>query len=232
MKNKKKHPVSPSMGGGGKSKCLTARGAAGVMLFLVLFLQASPVRAVLIDRVVAAVNTEVITWSELLQAVGFNEVVGGKTHGGGEIASQTLDGIINRKLLHQEARRLRFADVSPDEVAAEVVKLKASLGSERGYADLLARLEMTGPELSRMLEERLLVEHFVERKIGLIVRVSHSEALAYFEGHREAFPGKRFTEVQKEIEGALLAHKINTEVDGYLADLRSRAEIRVNPLEQ
>ena len=96
---------------------------------------------------------------------------------------------------------------------------------------LLVRLGMTGHELSRMLEERILVERFIEKKIGLIVRVSHNEALAYFEKHREAFPGKRFPEVQQKIESALLAHKINTEVDGYLADLRTRAEIRINPLE-
>lgn len=202
------------------------------MLFLVLFLQAAPVRAVLVDRVVAAVNTEVITWSELLQAVGFNEAVGGKERGGRQLASQTLDGIINRKLLHQEARRLRFADVSPEEVAAEVEKFKVRLGSERNFTDLLFRLDMTGPELSRLLEERLLVERFIERKIGLIVHVSHDEALAYFEGHREDFPGKRFIEVQKMIETALLAHKVNTEVDGYLADLHTRADIRINLLEQ
>ncbi len=218
--------------GQGTEARLRTGGAAGAMLFLVLFLQAPPVRAVLVDRVVAAVNTEVITWSDLLQAVGFNEAVGGKERGGGQLAPQTLDGLINRKLLHQEARRLRFADVSPEEVAAEVEKFKVKLGSERKYTELLTRLDMTTRELSRMLEERLLVERFIERKIGLIVRVNHDEALAYFEGHREVFPGKRFSEVRKMIETALLTHKINTEVDGYLADLRTRAEIRINPPEQ
>lgn len=202
------------------------------MLFLALFLQAPPAGAALVDRVIAAVNADVITWSELLRTVGFNEAVSGKERDGGQLASQTLEGIINRKLLRQEARRLRFAEVSQEETAAEVEKLKARLGPERDLAELLVRLDMTGPELSRMLEERLLVERFIGRKIGLIVRVSHEETAAYFEGHRGDFPGKRFTEVQKQIEDALLADKINAEVDEYLADLRRRAEIRINPLEQ
>lgn len=207
-----------------------ATGAAGAALFLAVLLQAFPARAELIDRVVAAVNTDVITLSELQQAIGINEAVGGTERDRGRLAAQTLDGIINRKLLHQEARKLKFVDVSPEETAVEVEKLKARLGSERAYTELLERLDMTSAEISRMLGERLLVERFIERKIGLLVRVTHDEAAAYFEEHSKEFDGKRFPEAQKAVTEILLVQKIDKEVEGYLAELRSKAEIRMNSL--
>lgn len=200
------------------------------MLVLVLFLTATPfVQAALIDRVVAAVDTDVITWSDLQQAVGFNEAMGGGRNGE-RLAPQTLEGLINRKLLLQEARRLKFVEVSPEDVAAEVEKLKARLGSEQALSDFLGRLGMTKEDLNRILGERLLVERFIEKKIGLLVRVRHDEAQAYFEGHPDEFKGKRFSEAQKKIVTVLMEQKVGREVDEYVAELRSKAEIRVNPV--
>lgn len=217
------------MRGAGQGDGATFRGAAGAMLFLVLLLQAFPARAALIDRVVAAVNTDVITWNDLRQAVGFNEAVGGGERDRERMTVQTLDGLINRKLLLQEARRLKFVEVLPEDVEAEREKLKARLGSEQAFSGLLSRLGMSREELDRMLGERLLVERFIEKKISLLVRVRHDEALAYYEGHPDELRGKRFSEVQKKIIAVLTEEKIGRQVDEYVAELRSRAEIRVNP---
>jgi hypothetical protein len=204
------------------------KGAAASTLFLVLLFTVSFARAEFVDRVVAAANTEVITASDLHQAVAFNEALGG---GGGDrerLAAQTLEGLINRKLLLQEARRLRFVEIAPEDVAVEAEKLKTRLGSEKALSDFLGRLGMTRAELNRMLGERLLVERFIEKKISLLARVSHNEAQAYFDGHPGEFKGRRFSEVQKKIVAALTDQKVGRQVDEYLAELRGRAEIRIN----
>jgi len=201
------------------------RPAALVVLLVVL--QPVPrAAAELVDRIVASVNRDAITLSELNQAVGFNRELGG---GAGEtVREETLQGLINRQLLLQEAARLKFVDISPQEVSGEVEKLKSRLGSDRAFEEFLSKLDMTQEQLSRMLAERLLVERFVEKKIALFVRVNRDEAEQYFSRNPDRFKGKQFLEVQKVIIAGLQARKVDEQLDRYVTELRSRADIRIN----
>jgi hypothetical protein len=196
-------------------------------LFLTVIITPSVARAELVDRVVASVNNDVITFSELEQAVGFNVALGGKNDE--KLRTETIEGLINRQLLIQEAYRLKFVEVSDRDINAEIEKLKTRLGSDEALAGLLARLDMTVEQLGRMLGERLLVERFVEKKIGLFVRVSRDEAQDYFNSHSGEFKGKRFQEAQKTIMAVLSQQKLDQQVAQYLAELKSRADIRLDP---
>lgn len=196
------------------------------LLLMLLILLPWPVRAELIDRVVASVDHDVITLSELNQAVGFNaELGGGDTEA---IRAGTLEGLINRGLLVQEARRLKFVEISDQDIAAEIEKLTQRLGSEKALADFLERLDMTRERLGRMLGERLLVERFVEKKINLFVRVDRDEAEEFFNAHRDRFGGKRFADVQKQITAGLQRQKLGQQMSRYLAELRSKADVKIN----
>ncbi len=184
-------------------------------------------RAEPVDRVVASVNNEVITQSELDQAVGFNVAFGGKDDA--KLRRETLEGLITRHLLVQEAYRLKFVEVTGEEISGEIDKLKQRLGSDDALAAFLAKQDMTREQLGRMLGERLLVERFIEKKIRLFVRVGHDEAQEYFNSHSAEFKGRSFPEVQKTITAELGASKLDQQVAQYLADLKSRADIRMNP---
>ena len=198
-----------------------------VLACILLPVLLSPARAELVDRIVASVNNEVITSSELERAVGFNLALGGKNED--KLRTETLEGLINRHLLIQEAYRLKFVEVSNQDINAEIEKLKMRLGSDNAFADFLARLDITREQLGRMLGERLLVEKFIEKKIGLYVHVSRDEARDYFNNHPAVFKDKRFEEVQKMITAMLTGQKLEQQATQYLAELRSKADIRLNP---
>ncbi|HXX62609.1 MAG TPA: SurA N-terminal domain-containing protein [Bacteroidota bacterium] len=187
------------------------------------------VRGELIDRIVAAVNYDVITWSDLEQAVRFNAALSGGSPDMVRLRTETLEGLINRSLFIQEARRLRFVEVSAQDVSAEIEKLRKRFGSDKEFSDFLAGLGITKEQLDHMLTERLLVERFVEKKIGLFVRVSRDEAQSYYDSHPSEFPGKRFLDVQRQVMALLYDEKLGRQEDEYLAELRSKAEVRMNP---
>ncbi len=186
--------------------------------------------AELIDRIVAAVNNQVITLSDLRQAVLFNEAMGGVSPDKKGLESETLQGLINKRLLLHEARRLSFTEVTEQDINAEVDKVRTRLGSDKAFQDFLQRLQMTPEQLGRMLGERLLVERFVEKKVGLFVRVSREEARKYFDSHPEEFKGKRLQEVSRQIIALLSEQKTGQQITQYLAELRSKADIRINPI--
>jgi hypothetical protein len=206
------------------------RGRGAALFFFLLILQASVLQAELVDRIVAAVNSEVITWSDLQHAVGFNAALAGDARSGKNIQAETLEGLINRRLLVLEARRLKFADVTAQDISAEVDKLRKRFESEKAFSGFLAGLGMTEEQLGRMLGERLLVERFIEKKIGLFVRVSRGDAQKYYDEHPGDFQGKRFQEVHKAISAALSEQKLDRQLVKYLGELKNRADIRVNPL--
>lgn len=201
------------------------RSISSLAVLFAVFLHPLPSSAELIDRIVATVNAEVITLSELNQAAGFNRMLNGGS--GGNLRAETLEGLVNRLLLIQEARRLKFVEVSEQDVIAEIEKLRDRIGTKKELSDFLARIDLTTGQLSHMLGERLLVQRFIEKKIGLYIRVARDEAHDFFNRNAERFKGKSFQEVQKAITAGLQEQKLEQQISGYLAELKSRSDVRM-----
>ena len=197
-------------------------------LFVIVLLFPFDLHAELVDRIVATVNTEVITASELSSAVALNQRLGNADKDRLALEATTLEGLINRRLLVQEAHRLKFVEVSEQEINAEVESIVKRFASDKEFSDFLAKLDMTRKELAHMLGEQLLAERFVEKKVGLFVRVSREEAENYFNGHAAEFKDKRFPDVQKTIVALLTEQQMGLQLVQYLAELRGRADIRIN----
>jgi len=197
-------------------------------LFAIILLFPFTLQAELVDRIVAAVNIEVITASELGCVVELNQRLGNADKDRIALETTTLEGLINRRLLVQEAHRLKFVEVSEQELSAGVENVAKRFASDKEFSDFLAGLDMTRQELARMLGEQLLAERFVEKKVGLYVRVSREEAESYFNEHAAEFKDKSFQDVQKMILALLTEQKMGLQLAQYLAELRGRADIRIN----
>ncbi len=182
-----------------------------------------------VDHIAAVVNNDIITASELAQTVALNERLGTPAKDPKTLESETLEGIITRKLLVQEAHRLRFVEVSDQDINAEVENIRKRFGSDAAFQDFLKTQEMTKEELFRIFGEQLLVAKFIEKKVGLFVRVTREEAENYYQTHADQYRDKSFPDVQKDITSLLMDRKVGQELDRYVAELRSKADIRINP---
>lgn len=202
----------------------------GILTTLLVIVLMFPfaLQAELVDRIVATVNTEVITASEISFAVALNQRLGNADKDRIALEATTLDGLINRRLLVQEAHRLKFVEVTEQELSAEVEHVAKRFSSDKEFGDFLAALDMTRQDLARMLGEQLLVERFVEKKVGLFVRVTREEAESYFNEHAAEFKDKRFQDVQKMISALLTEKKMGLQLAKYLAEVRGRANIRIS----
>jgi hypothetical protein len=197
-------------------------------LLVIFLLFPFVLQAELVDRIVATINTEVITASDLSCAVALNQRLGNADKDRTALEATTLEGLINRRLLAQEAHRLKFVEVSEQELSAEVENVAKRFTSDKEFSDFLAGLDMTRQDLARMLGEQLLVERFVGKKVGLFVRVSREEAESYFNEHAAEFKDKRFQDVQKMILALLTEQRMGLQLTQYLAELRGRADIRIS----
>ncbi len=201
-----------------------------LVLFAVLLFLLSPALAERVDHLVAAVNNDVITEQDLEQAVSINEALSGPAPDRSRLRQETRDGLVNRLLLLQEARRLKFIELSEHDIRPQVEAFKKRLGSPEAFAAFLSKSQLSNRELERMLGDRLLVERFIEKKIGLYVRIGRDDARRFFDSHAAQFRGKAFPEVQKQITSYLTDQEVDKQLEKYLAELRSNASIRINPL--
>ncbi len=170
--------------------------SAGILILLpvLLILPSFIHSAVLLDKVVATVNEEVITWSELMSAVLFEgKAVLDKAEAEErkkkikELELPFLEQLINLRLQLQSARQMRLSvesaeiDASIDEIKSKYnltdESLKASLDSEG----------LTMTEYRSRLADQILLQKTVNVAVRSKVVITDRAIEDYYKQHQDIF---------------------------------------------
>ncbi|MGC2425002.1 MAG: SurA N-terminal domain-containing protein [Nitrospirota bacterium] len=186
--------------------------------------------AYVLDKVEAVVNDHVITMSDVDQAVQVEKSEGSEA-GKDESALRkaALDSLINRALLIDEARKFNLAQVTPEEVEKAFMKVKSRYPDEKAFEEALQKEEITPDELKDNLRDQLLVIKYVDRRIKAFVLVTPDEERKYYDEHKKDFGDKDFAEAEPEIKRLLTERDTDRKLGEYLRDLKSKADIIINP---
>lgn len=166
-----------------------------ILIFLLIFLFAQNAEAsILLDRIVAVVNKEVITWSELYKMMEYEAADKIRALSEQERLKIFKDNekifleqLIDQKLQIQEAKGLGY-EVSKEELneAIENIKNKYSLTDDEFKASL-EKEGMTFEEYKERLSEQILISKFVNRHIRNKIVVSDEEIKRYIESNKDKF---------------------------------------------
>jgi hypothetical protein len=193
-----------------------------------LFIQ--PCSAYVIDKVVAVVNDHVITMSDVDRAVQVEE---SESSGAGKdesaLRKAALDSLINRALLLDDARKFNLAQVTPDEVEKAFLKVKSRYPDEKSFEEALQRDGINDGELKENLSDQILVVKYVDLRIRAFVLVTPEEEKKYYGEHKEDFGNRDFAQVEPEIKRLITEQKTDKKLDEYLRDLKTKADIIINP---
>jgi peptidyl-prolyl cis-trans isomerase SurA len=143
--------------------------------------------AILLDRVVALVNKEVITWSELykmMERESSDEMKSLDEEERLEIFKkserQFLERLINMRLQIQEAQRLGIT-ASPEEVEEAIASIKEKYSlTEEALKDSLEQEGLTFKEYKKTLSEQIAISKLVNQQIRSKILVSDQEVDEYF----------------------------------------------------
>ena len=205
-----------------------------------LFL-AGPGHAEIVDRIVAVVNDEIITMSELDQMAKMIQAQAGtnpKSREGQALKREMLEALIDRKLAKAEAKR-RGIIISDKELdmAMEDFKKKNGLPDDAALNQALGKAGLTLKELQQQIADQIQQERLVFIAVGAKkTEVSEAEMRRFYDANfREAggnqvhlqiidmpFPpgataGQK-EEVQKRAEAALKDIRLG----GSLADVQRK----------
>ena len=173
----------------------------------------------LLDRVVARVNGNAITLSDVRAAVGLGVVAGD--------ADASLRQMIDRQILLVEVQRFPPQEPSVAAVDAEAMTLTARAGD-----GLAALMLATGIDESRVREsarETLRIRAYLEQRFGTDVQVSEDEVDRYYREHPDEFLRGGllipFAEAEPIARQRAAALRRTALIDTWMMDLRSRADV-------
>jgi len=167
-----------------------------VVLGFVLWVFSAPAGAAIVDRIVAVVNDEVITQSDLDEELDvLRQRVSGTYKGQdverllAEARPTLLNRMIDRLLVGQEARKSGI--VVKDEEVNETIRDVLAHRKTR-MEDFIASLSREGKNLDqykREVREHLLKSRLVQREIRSKIMVTEEEIGAYYRKHRDDYEG-------------------------------------------
>lgn len=155
------------------------------------------VSAETVDRIVAVVNDEIITFSDLQKAMAVIEkqieqrpfLTEAERQKIFELREKMLDKLIDEKLTDQEIERLQLK-VSDSEIdeAIEQIKSKNYLTDETLRA-ALAKEGMTLEEYRDSLKMEMLRPRLINAEVKSKIVITDEDIKAYYDSHKEEFAG-------------------------------------------
>lgn len=142
-------------------------------------------QAEIVERVVARVNDEIITLTELEKT--YRELKSAFL-GEGRLPSrrELLERMIENRLLLQEAKRQEIK-VSEGEVQENIERVKSTFLSEKAFKMALEREGIKIEDLKKRYEEELMIKKLIDREVKPEVEVTKKEIKDYYEKNKRRF---------------------------------------------
>jgi hypothetical protein len=198
------------------------RTVIGAWLVLTAFSGVIPASAVEVDRILATANNQVITLSDLAA----HQTLAGSPTMSHDDALHTL---IDRQLLIEEADRFAIPPPSAADVSARIDAITAQPGGPGELKGRLARLGWDSETLHAWVADDLRVAEFLDQRIYFFVLVAPQDIDAYYDAHREDFSGLPPEDARAAINKRFIKERGDEKRDQFLARLRDKARIRINP---
>lgn len=186
----------------------------------------------LADQLVAVVNGEVITQSDLvwLSALDPNTLV---THLELPELQRLLAVKIDRVLLNQEAKRIPGITITYEEIKNEERKMVARFPSEMLFRQRMEHVGLTSDALAHIAQEQIGIEKYTNFRFRSFVIVTEEEITAYYrdevrpkaQQRGTVLPEQPTAEDRQLIETILLESRVDQETTRWLEAARFRAEI-------
>jgi len=175
-----------------------------IVIFVFSILPASSSSANVVDRIVAVVNDDIITLSELnrdieafIKRIEKTSEVADRESVAKQLRMTVLRELINQKLIEQEAKKLGIvaSDKDIDEAIRNIIAQKKI--SIKALQEAIAREGGAFDEYKEEIRRHLTKMNLLGREIKNKVTVSREEIGNYYREHRDDYEGKEAVRINQ-----------------------------------
>lgn len=141
-----------------------------------------------------------------------------------QVLRATLEWVLDQTLLSDEAGRLQVAEVTRDQVAAELGRFRGRFPDAPAYARFLASAELSDEEVSAVLARMLRVDRYLETRLGRGGAVADDDVRRYARERGLSIESRAALEAVRARMGEA---RVESAVRELMAELRGRADIRI-----
>jgi hypothetical protein len=184
---------------------------------------------IVVDRIVARIEGEVLLLSDLRELAQFQQLLGDKP----EPESKRLDELIDQWIIEHEAEAALFSQPSDADVSAEVQQLQKDLGDAHAFQARLAELQLSPIAVRRQVKRELFFTRYLEYKFRPAAQVDAAAEQKYYDtefapqmtARGEKVPP--LDSVRAQIHELLVQKDISTRADEWLTESRKRLKIEI-----
>jgi peptidyl-prolyl cis-trans isomerase SurA len=154
---------------------------------------ATAASSVMVDKIVAVVNDEVITQSEVIRLLmpifeQYKEEYTGKRLENKMIEAEdaVMEQLIEDKLILSEAKR-QGMEATDREIETRLRTIKNRFGTEEQFREGLARQNASLSELRNRIRDEIIKSKVMRQELGWKVVITPSEIRGYYDNHKEDF---------------------------------------------
>lgn len=193
---------------------------------------------VVVDKMVATVNGELVTYSDVLWQLALqpNSILDNPSK---EALERALQLVIDQRLIMQEAEKLPSISPTNQEVEAELTALIKQFPSQVEFEQRVRKVGLDAEQLRQIVQRRVRVEKYLQFRFRAFIVISQKEIADYYRDVwvprlRQRNPSRVVPTVEQaraEIEQTLTEAKIESDMAKFLDAARDRAEIvNLSPL--
>lgn len=201
---------------------------------------APAVQGVLLDRVVAVVNGDVILESDVDRQRRYEEIQPYR-EAGTFSRERAIQRLVDRDLILQQAELQAEEKITDAELNAQLVTLRKDIPeckqydceSDAGWKKYLGDHGFTVDEFAGLWRERMELLRFIEIRFRSGINISNDQIKAYYEktmlpeyARRNVAPPKLET-ISKRIEEVLLQQQVSSLLRDWLKSLRAQGSVQM-----
>jgi hypothetical protein len=196
----------------------------------------------LLDRVIAVVNRDVLLESDLEAEIRFAAFQPLSTAGGGNPRQEAMQRLVDRTLVEQQMKlRGNPPSISDTKVDSQLTQLRRSLPecakfdcvADAGWEKFCADHGFTPQQVQERWRLRMQLLAFIEQRFRAGIRVSNAEIAEYYKDkfvprfEEKKLQPPALDTVSDRIQEILLQEKVNLLLDGWLSSLHEQGSVKV-----
>lgn len=139
-----------------------------------------------------------------------------------ESGKSLLESMVIEKIIAIEAKSKNVV-VSDEDISAEIKKIEADITAQGGTLELA--LAQQGLTLD-VVKKQILLQKQVEKLLADKIVVSDEDIAKYITDNQVTVPAGQEATFNEQIKADLVAEKLNTEAQAYIAELKEKAKIK------
>ena len=199
-----------------------------VVIASVLLCGGAAVRAEIIDRVLAVVDTQIITLSDARAALKFNLVPQDVSV---DPVGAALQRLIDRRLMLAEVDRYAPPEPTPAAVDAALAVIAARFKDVLEMEIALNQSAMSREELRRYVRDSLRIETYLQQRFSSAIQASEDDIVRYYRDHSaELMVDGRLRpldDVRETVRAAVIREQREGFVRQWVEGLRRRGSVQV-----